>query len=95
MPADVSFVPLLGSGLSFLGVGAQEPAPDWGAMVAGADGSGGRRRATRWPYSIGSADPGRREGPRARRLLAIRAPASVPDGPGEPGGSAGADPADG
>jgi peptide/nickel transport system permease protein len=31
---DVSFVILLGSGLSFLGVGAQEPTPDWGAMVA-------------------------------------------------------------
>ncbi|HEV8310364.1 MAG TPA: ABC transporter permease [Methylomirabilota bacterium] len=31
---DVSFVILLGSSLSFLGVGAQEPTPDWGAMVA-------------------------------------------------------------
>jgi peptide/nickel transport system permease protein len=31
---DVSFVILLGSGLAFLGVGAQEPTPDWGAMVA-------------------------------------------------------------
>ena len=31
---DVSFVILLGSGLSFLGVGAQEPTPDWGAMIA-------------------------------------------------------------
>lgn len=31
---DVSFIILLGSGLSFLGVGAQEPTPDWGAMVA-------------------------------------------------------------
>jgi peptide/nickel transport system permease protein len=27
---DVSFVILLGSGLAFLGVGAQEPTPDWG-----------------------------------------------------------------
>ena len=31
---DVSFVILLGASLSFLGVGAQEPVPDWGAMVA-------------------------------------------------------------
>jgi len=31
---DISFVILLGSGLAFLGVGAQEPTPDWGAMVA-------------------------------------------------------------
>jgi peptide/nickel transport system permease protein len=31
---DVSFVILLGSGLAFLGLGAQEPLPDWGAMVA-------------------------------------------------------------
>ncbi len=31
---DVSFVILLGSSLSFLGVGAQEPTPDWGATVA-------------------------------------------------------------
>lgn len=31
---DVSFVILLGASLSFLGVGAQEPTPDWGAMVA-------------------------------------------------------------
>ncbi len=31
---DVSFVILLGASLSFLGVGAQEPIPDWGAMVA-------------------------------------------------------------
>jgi peptide/nickel transport system permease protein len=31
---DVSFVILLGSGLAFLGMGAQEPTPDWGAMVA-------------------------------------------------------------
>jgi peptide/nickel transport system permease protein len=31
---DVSFVILLGSSLAFLGVGAQEPTPDWGAMVA-------------------------------------------------------------
>lgn len=31
---DVSFVILLGASLSFLGVGAQEPMPDWGAMVA-------------------------------------------------------------
>ena len=31
---DVSFVILLGSSLAFLGVGAQEPMPDWGAMVA-------------------------------------------------------------
>ena len=31
---DVSFVILLGSSLAFLGLGAQEPTPDWGAMVA-------------------------------------------------------------
>lgn len=31
---DISFVILLGSSLSFLGIGAQEPVPDWGAMVA-------------------------------------------------------------
>lgn len=31
---DISFVILLGASLSFLGVGAQEPTPDWGAMVA-------------------------------------------------------------
>lgn len=31
---DVSFVILLGASLSFLGVGAQEPTPDWGAMIA-------------------------------------------------------------
>jgi len=31
---DVSFVILLGTSLSFLGVGAREPIPDWGAMVA-------------------------------------------------------------
>ena len=31
---DVSFVILLGSSLAFLGIGAQEPTPDWGAMVA-------------------------------------------------------------
>ena len=30
----MSFVILLGASLSFLGVGAQEPMPDWGAMVA-------------------------------------------------------------
>jgi len=31
---DVSFIILLGASLSFLGVGAQEPTPDWGAMIA-------------------------------------------------------------
>ena len=31
---DISFIILLGSSLSFLGIGAQEPTPDWGAMVA-------------------------------------------------------------
>ena len=31
---DVSFVILLGSSLAFLGLGAQEPTPDWGSMVA-------------------------------------------------------------
>ena len=31
---DVSFVILLAAGLSFLGVGAQEPTPDWGSLVA-------------------------------------------------------------
>lgn len=31
---DISFVILLGSSLSFLGIGAQEPTPDWGGMVA-------------------------------------------------------------
>lgn len=31
---DVGFVIMLGASLSFLGVGAQEPMPDWGAMVA-------------------------------------------------------------
>ncbi|MWV39778.1 ABC transporter permease [Natrialba sp. INN-245] len=31
---DMGFVILVGAGLSFLGLGAQPPTPDWGAMIA-------------------------------------------------------------
>ena len=34
MTLDMGFVILLGSGLSFLGLGAQPPTPDLGTMVA-------------------------------------------------------------
>jgi peptide/nickel transport system permease protein len=33
---DISFTMLILAGLSFIGVGAQPPSPEWGAMISGA-----------------------------------------------------------
>ncbi|WP_449396059.1 ABC transporter permease [Devosia riboflavina] len=35
---DISFTMLILAGLSFIGVGAQPPSPEWGAMISGARG---------------------------------------------------------
>jgi peptide/nickel transport system permease protein len=36
---DISFTMLILAGLSFIGVGAQPPSPEWGAMISGARGN--------------------------------------------------------